>query len=379
MVNSAAHRGTIESVAEYFRELLWVNSTCKLYCIIDAAQDKLIHKMITLSAVDYCCLYKKGLHFPGERLTEELASAAPYLLMISPDDPFLVSLLSWGWGRSWGIFLFSERSIHAVHEHCSGNLLTLTEEGQVLQFRYYDPRILRVYLPTCTVDELSVVFGPVAAYLTEDENGGGPILFTRKNGLLYAQMSIGKPWVPPVNPLDEIDEYDDDEDGEDIEMSKGVDGSLDVLEVAGGYHEPQVTVFEENQQFLSRKTVIFEMDKKAEVEQIELIPQAELHYSPDKYMLRDLPEIDCDTRKHLCKQRCCTLIFALTEQDVREGIVKWDPTKPYRILRDEKRYCVHLVDGRCSIYENRPAVCRKLDCRNDRRMWMDFEGMVAAE
>ena len=44
-----------------------------------------------------------------------------------------------------------------------------TEEGQELYFRYYDPRVLRTYLPTCTPDELEQVFGPVLEYALEDE------------------------------------------------------------------------------------------------------------------------------------------------------------------------------------------------------------------
>ena len=39
-----------------------------------------------------------------------------------------------------------------------------------LYFRYYDPRVLRVYLPTCNDQELQTVFGPVLRYLLEDED-----------------------------------------------------------------------------------------------------------------------------------------------------------------------------------------------------------------
>lgn len=38
-------------------------------------------------------------------------------------------------------------------------------------FRYYDPRVLRVYLPTCRPDELRTVFGPIRSYLVEGEDG----------------------------------------------------------------------------------------------------------------------------------------------------------------------------------------------------------------
>ena len=39
-------------------------------------------------------------------------------------------------------------------------------------FRWYDPRVLRVYLPTCTVGELREVFGPARAFLVEDVDPG---------------------------------------------------------------------------------------------------------------------------------------------------------------------------------------------------------------
>ncbi len=41
------------------------------------------------------------------------------------------------------------------------------EEGKPLYFRYYDPRVLRAYLPTCNESELQTVFGPVNHYYAE--------------------------------------------------------------------------------------------------------------------------------------------------------------------------------------------------------------------
>jgi hypothetical protein len=41
------------------------------------------------------------------------------------------------------------------------------ERGNRLVFRYYDPRVLRVYLPTCTASELRRVFGPIECFWME--------------------------------------------------------------------------------------------------------------------------------------------------------------------------------------------------------------------
>jgi Fe-S-cluster containining protein len=341
---------SIETIQNYCKEILTKNDKYVLYAIIDCAQDLLLHKMVTLSNVKNYCLYQKGRHFPGERLTPELAKVAPYLVEINPDDTFFTTLLYKGWGKNWFTLIFSDKNLENVYQHCSGNLLALTEDGEEMQFRYHDPRILRIYLPSCTTEELLIFFGPVAAYLCEDENGEMPLLFTRQNGALVTKLPTGENWVPPCD-NDEIENEDSLYEVEEIKPLQTEEPTFDAI------------VFE----------------KEINEQSFELIKNAELRYDPDKYSITEYPVIDCDNLKHLCKQRCCTLNFALTEQDVREGIVKWDTQKTYRILKGENRYCIHLVDGQCEIYENRPAVCRQHDCRKDKRMWVDFEERVAVE
>lgn len=100
----------------------------------------------------------------------------------------------------------------------------------------------------------------------------------------------------------------------------------------------------------------------------------------DKYGLSDeeLPDIDCAERIPLCRAACCTFRWALSEQDVVEGIVQWDLTNPYVNRVGADGYCVHC-DGAskaCMIYDARPTVCRTYDCRNDSRIWRDFDARV---
>src|SRR5258707_619120 len=78
----------------------------------------------------------------------------------------------------------------------------------------------------------------------------------------------------------------------------------------------------------------------------------------------------------LCRGRCCTLHFPLSNQDLDEHIVKWQYLRPYIIKqRPDDHYCVHSDPETrgCTVYANRPRICRTYDCRNDKRIWVDFE------
>jgi len=98
----------------------------------------------------------------------------------------------------------------------------------------------------------------------------------------------------------------------------------------------------------------------------------------DKYRFTDVAEIDCPTFVHLCKAACCRLPFALSKQDIREGIVQWDLGQPYIIAQEKNGYCTHLEQDcwRCAVRNHRPVPCRAYDCRKDNKIWLDFDTQV---
>lgn len=101
----------------------------------------------------------------------------------------------------------------------------------------------------------------------------------------------------------------------------------------------------------------------------------------DKYGLKDLPDIDCASIIPICKARCCRLSVFCSAQDLDEGVVKWDYSKPYQIRKRDDGYCVHseTETRRCGIYDKRPGICRTYDCRDDRRIWRDFDKRLLTE
>ncbi len=97
----------------------------------------------------------------------------------------------------------------------------------------------------------------------------------------------------------------------------------------------------------------------------------------DKYNLEEESKINCENRKHICRAACCTFAYALSLQDIREGI-RWSLGKPFMNAKEPDGYCVHLNKDTltCSIYERRPAVCRQYSCCNDHRVWLDYGKMI---
>jgi hypothetical protein len=98
----------------------------------------------------------------------------------------------------------------------------------------------------------------------------------------------------------------------------------------------------------------------------------------DKYAFEGEVEIDCPSLIPLCQAACCKLPWALSKQDVREGVVRWELGRPYLNERRGDGYCCHndAQTRLCTIREHRPVPCRAFDCRNDRRIWVDFERRI---
>ncbi|NUS38833.1 MAG: YkgJ family cysteine cluster protein [Lysobacter sp.] len=74
------------------------------------------------------------------------------------------------------------------------------------------------------------------------------------------------------------------------------------------------------------------------------------------------PDIDPGIRCDACDAVCCRLtVVLLPGDDVPERLTAWTDEGLHVMARDEDGWCV-AVDGArqcCSIYESRPAICRK--------------------
>jgi len=100
----------------------------------------------------------------------------------------------------------------------------------------------------------------------------------------------------------------------------------------------------------------------------------------EKYSFKHEARVDCHRRLHICKAICCKFPFALSRQDVEEGIIRWDFGRPYLIAHDADGYCVHLdrKTYQCTVHESRPVPCRGFDCKDNEKwkVWVDYEKKI---
>lgn len=168
----------VQSVSEY----LFSDEETNVFVVLDGAAvpDLLAH--FDRYQPEYVCLYR------GE-LEPDMEEVAPYLARVEAGSEFAEWLIEQGWGKHWGVYVVSpeEEDLKAMRRHFRTFLIVHDSEGKPLYFRYYDPRVLRVYLPTCNAEELAAVFGPVASYILEGEDSNTVLRFRSSLGSLQQE------------------------------------------------------------------------------------------------------------------------------------------------------------------------------------------------
>jgi hypothetical protein len=144
---------------EELTALLWPDGNSlsgrQIHLLADGARDPVIAPSIRFGKLDYTCLF-------AEPLTPRLRAAAPYLVHLAAGSPQTCEMLHRCIAEPWGILIAAPAHVttRQLRLHFKKILWVQDEQGRQLYFRFYDPRVLSVYLPTCTRQERDMVFGP---------------------------------------------------------------------------------------------------------------------------------------------------------------------------------------------------------------------------
>jgi hypothetical protein len=137
----------------------------RLYAVLDASRDERIPELLHASMEGYKSLYD-GPEGEG------MADIAPHLVRFSRKSPLLDRVVREGWGRRWGIFLLSDQPFKEVRRHLRRFLMVEDDEsGERMYFRFYDPEVLRIFLPTVSTRQAEELWGDIEAFVFEGEDG----------------------------------------------------------------------------------------------------------------------------------------------------------------------------------------------------------------
>ncbi len=137
-----------------------------LFLVIDAAADpEVAEQLRAAQGVMVQSLYEGS----G---AQELAPWAPYLVSLSAQPQLVSEFLGKGWGKGWMTFCTVDAPFGELRRHLRRFLMVQLEGGPQAYFRFYDPRVLRDFLPTATYPELLQFFGPIQEWLMEGASPG---------------------------------------------------------------------------------------------------------------------------------------------------------------------------------------------------------------
>lgn len=156
----------------------------RLYGVVDAARN------LQLAGKARRCGYDLVSLFLGAQAAQ-LADLAPYFFQVPHGAPFLTNDWQAALGQSCGVLIDSPATPAVVFGHLRYAFIIQDEAGQPYFFRYYDPRVLRPYLVSCDPKQLSEFFGPVRAWICEDEAGEGYQGFARNDAGQLVREELG--------------------------------------------------------------------------------------------------------------------------------------------------------------------------------------------
>ncbi len=171
-------------------DLIWPRGAASppVWAVLDCARDPAIYRALMASRLEFRCLYSGPV-------PRELELVAPHLVELPYGHRLATQCFDEGFGRSWGVLLQTGDPANLRHQ-LRKLLKVRGPDGRNLLFRWYDPRVLRVFLPTADAPQLAAFFGDVTAWIAED--GAGGLLHFSRDGRGALQRRRVQPAALPA-------------------------------------------------------------------------------------------------------------------------------------------------------------------------------------
>ena len=158
----------------------------RLFALVDACDTPSVPERAR-SATEHGGAQRAVSLYKG-RAEEELWAIAPYLFAV--DEPTFDWITSELWSTPWGCLILSDATIEELRVHFRRFLTIKTPAGEHWYFRFYDPRVLRAYLATCTDDEIASFLGPVRAIALTNPESYGVTVYSVASPVARAAPSV---------------------------------------------------------------------------------------------------------------------------------------------------------------------------------------------
>lgn len=135
---------------------------CNLYGIVDSARNDEVFRYLVTGDVKYKSLFE-------DTMDVKSYGVSGFLVECKKESPLFRWMTTEAWGDSCCIFFTSKSSFDELFNHFQKFNRVYLEGDDVVLFRYYDPRVLRTYLPTCNRDEIETFFGKVNSFFAESD------------------------------------------------------------------------------------------------------------------------------------------------------------------------------------------------------------------
>jgi hypothetical protein len=165
--------GALRTEAASADDLRRLAGAGRLWALLDACDAPAVpEKVGDLGEERAVSLYRGGAE-------EDWWAIAPYLARADG------SLIDWIAetleAESWGVFVVADADLEGLRRHFRRFLIVEDPDGEEMYFRFYDPRVLAKFLPTCSSFELREIFGPVEAFGVPGEEEGACRLLRPRN------------------------------------------------------------------------------------------------------------------------------------------------------------------------------------------------------
>jgi hypothetical protein len=146
-----------------------------LYGLIDTARDQRLFDLF--AGAERECLF-------AGKLDPQLERVSPHIVRIYEGSPLMHTWQREGWGESWGILCSAPVPLKDVRRFFRHFLRVRLPDKRLMLFRFYDPRVWRIYAATCTPSQIAEWFTVVDEYRAESEDGMNTLRYRFDRGAL---------------------------------------------------------------------------------------------------------------------------------------------------------------------------------------------------